>query len=128
MVSIETIIGYKLKKECEQYKSQAEEIAGLQFDNRSFCTDFKALSCAHANIDKAGLSHWFTPVLAPGKCIGFMLKLEYPNCTKKKGDTVPYTTGEFLHYPEIWEPVYKKKGVSKEVDFTQSPKCMGSFQ
>lgn len=103
------VVGYKLKKDFEYLKIQAEEIAGLQFDNRSFCTDFKHQSNAHDKINSAGVLHWFTPILSPGKCIGFQLKLEYPNCTKKKGDIVPYTTGEFLHYPEIWEPVYKKK-------------------
>lgn len=42
------------------------------------------------------------------KICGFILIREYPGCSKKVGDFVPYTTGEFLGYPEIWKPVYKK--------------------
>lgn len=37
---------------------------------------------------------------------GFILLREYPGCKKKKGDFEPYTSGEFLKYPEIWKPVY----------------------
>jgi len=36
------------------------------------------------------------------KICGFILIREYPGCSKKVGDFVPYTTGEFLGYPEIW--------------------------
>lgn len=42
------------------------------------------------------------------KIKGFILIREYPGCGKKVGDFEPYTTGEFLKYPEIWEPVYTK--------------------
>jgi len=37
---------------------------------------------------------------------GFILLREYPGCNKKKGDLEPYTSGMFLQYPEIWQPVY----------------------
>lgn len=40
------------------------------------------------------------------KCVGFILQKEYPGCKRKVGDFEPYTTGEFLQYPEIWLPVY----------------------
>lgn len=40
-------------------------------------------------------------------CIGFILVKEYPNCRKKLGYFEPFTTGEFLKYPEYWRPVYK---------------------
>jgi hypothetical protein len=50
------------------------------------------------------------------KIRGFTLKVEYPNCPKKVGYFEPYTTGEFLKYPEIWQPVYvPEKVASKEV-------------
>jgi len=39
------------------------------------------------------------------KCKGFILIREYPN-SRKLGSFEPYTTGEFLKYPEIWKPVY----------------------
>ena len=39
---------------------------------------------------------------------GFILLIEYPGCNKKVGHYEPYTTGEFLKYPKIWEPVYHK--------------------
>lgn len=42
----------------------------------------------------------------PRNISGFILKKEYPGCKKKVGDFEKYTTGEFLKYPEIWEPVY----------------------
>ena len=41
------------------------------------------------------------------KLIGFVLLIEYPGCRKKAGDFEPFTTGEFLIYPKIWEPVYR---------------------
>ena len=37
---------------------------------------------------------------------GFILIREYPN-SKKIGTFEPYTTGEYLKYPEIWKPVYE---------------------
>lgn len=37
---------------------------------------------------------------------GFILLREYPGCNKKKGTFEPFTSGMFLQYPEIWEPVY----------------------
>ena len=37
---------------------------------------------------------------------GFRLVREYPGCGRKLGDFEPFTSGEFLKYPEIWEPVY----------------------
>lgn len=42
------------------------------------------------------------------KCIGYILRIEYPGCNKRKGYFEPYTTGEFSKYPEIWKPVYEK--------------------
>lgn len=40
---------------------------------------------------------------------GFTLIREYPGCNKKVGDFEPYTSGNFLSYPEIWKPVYTKQ-------------------
>jgi len=42
------------------------------------------------------------------KVAGFILIREYPGCKKKVGQFEPYTSGEFLNYPQIWRPVYKK--------------------
>ncbi len=39
--------------------------------------------------------------------IGFKLKFQYPGCRRHVGSFEPYTTGEFLKYPDVWEPVYK---------------------
>ena len=39
---------------------------------------------------------------------GFILLIEYPGCRKKVGDFEPCTTGEFIKYPMIWKPVFKK--------------------
>jgi hypothetical protein len=36
---------------------------------------------------------------------GFILKKQYPGCNKPLGYFEPYTTGEFLNYPDFWEPV-----------------------
>ena len=36
---------------------------------------------------------------------GFILIAEYPGCRRKKGDFEPYTTGDFLNYPDVWKPV-----------------------
>jgi len=36
---------------------------------------------------------------------GFILIAEYPGCRRKKGDFEPYTSGEFLNYPDVWKPV-----------------------
>lgn len=36
---------------------------------------------------------------------GFILIAEYPGCRRKKGDFEPYTSGEFLKYPDVWKPV-----------------------
>ncbi len=40
------------------------------------------------------------------KCTGFILIREYPN-SKKFGYFEPFTTGEFLKFPDIWKPVYE---------------------
>lgn len=40
---------------------------------------------------------------------GFILLIEYPGCNRRKGDFEPYTSGTFLQYPLIWEPVYTKE-------------------
>ena len=40
---------------------------------------------------------------------GFILLREYPGCGKKKGSFEPFTSGLFLNYPEIWQPVYTTK-------------------
>jgi hypothetical protein len=40
---------------------------------------------------------------------GFILIREYPGCNKRVGDFEPYTSGNFLRYPEIWKPVYTKQ-------------------
>lgn len=37
---------------------------------------------------------------------GFILLIEYPGCRRRVGDFEPLTSGEFLNYPQIWEPVY----------------------
>lgn len=37
---------------------------------------------------------------------GFKLIRNYPGSRREVGDFEPYTSGEFLKYPEIWEPVY----------------------
>lgn len=42
------------------------------------------------------------------KIKGFRLRYEYPGCKRKKGEFEPYTSGEFLKYPDVWEPVYHK--------------------
>lgn len=47
------------------------------------------------------------------KCTGFVLLKEYPGCKTKKGSFEPFTTGEFLKYPDVWEPVYNKLGETK---------------
>lgn len=39
-------------------------------------------------------------------CKHFILIKEYPN-SKPLGAIEPYTTGEFSHYPEFWQPIYK---------------------
>lgn len=36
---------------------------------------------------------------------GFKLIRKYPGCFKEIGDFEPYTSGDFLKYPEIWLPV-----------------------
>lgn len=41
------------------------------------------------------------------KCVGFVLKREYPG-SKQKGVFEPFTTGNFFNYPEVWSPVYVK--------------------
>jgi|CXWL01.1.fsa_nt_gi hypothetical protein len=43
------------------------------------------------------------------KCKGFVLIREYPNCRKKIGSFEPFTTGEFLRYPDIWKPIYESE-------------------
>lgn len=48
------------------------------------------------------------------KCIGFILIREYPR-SKKLHSFEPYTTGEFLRYPEIWKPIYNETGPTKVV-------------
>ena len=47
------------------------------------------------------------------KCKGFILIREYPN-SKKVGSFEPFTTGEFLRYPEIWKPIYEDETVRTE--------------
>lgn len=37
---------------------------------------------------------------------GFILKVKYPGCHKNVGDFEPYTTGLYIQFPDIWEPVY----------------------
>lgn len=39
--------------------------------------------------------------------VGFILKKKYPGCNKPLGYFEPFTTGEFLKFPEYWEPIYK---------------------
>ena len=41
------------------------------------------------------------------KCKGFILLKEYPHSKKTIGAFEPFTTGEFLKYPEIWQPLYE---------------------
>lgn len=36
---------------------------------------------------------------------GFILIRDYPGNRRKIGDFEPYTSGDFLRYPEIWSPV-----------------------
>ena len=36
---------------------------------------------------------------------GFILIAEYPGCNRRKGSFEPYTSGEFLKYPDVWKPV-----------------------
>jgi hypothetical protein len=48
------------------------------------------------------------------KIEGFVLIREYPGCGRRKGDFEPYTSGEFLKYPEIWQPVYKKSYIREQ--------------
>lgn len=38
----------------------------------------------------------------------FKLIKKYPGCNKPLGYVEPYTTGEFLEYPEFWEPIYRE--------------------
>lgn len=38
---------------------------------------------------------------------GFILKREYPGCNKQIGYFERYTSGQFMAYPEIWQPVYE---------------------
>lgn len=45
------------------------------------------------------------------KCKGFILLREYPGCHKKVGAFEPYTTGEYLSYPEVWKPVYEENEI-----------------
>ena len=40
------------------------------------------------------------------KPYGFRLIREYPGCNRKIGDYEPFTTGEFIKYPDVWKPVY----------------------
>lgn len=40
---------------------------------------------------------------------GFRLLIEYPGCRRRVGDFEPCTTGEFIKYPKIWEPVFTKQ-------------------
>jgi len=40
---------------------------------------------------------------------GFKLLIEYPGCRKKVGDYEPNTTGEFIQYPRIWQPVFTRR-------------------
>lgn len=41
------------------------------------------------------------------RCIGFILIKKYPRCKKPLGYFEPYTTGEFLNYPDNWKPVFE---------------------
>lgn len=47
------------------------------------------------------------------KCKGFILIREYPR-SRKIGAFEPFTTGEFLNYPEIWKPIYEDETVRTE--------------
>lgn len=49
------------------------------------------------------------------KVIGFKLKVKYPGCNKEIGYFEPLTTGEFMNYPDIWEPVWVDD-TSKEIN------------
>lgn len=40
---------------------------------------------------------------------GFILMIEYPGCSKRVGYYEKCTSGEFLNYPAIWKPVFKKR-------------------
>lgn len=48
------------------------------------------------------------------KCIGFILLKRYPGCRRSVGSFEPFTTGEFLQYPEIWQPVYNNQSVETD--------------
>lgn len=39
----------------------------------------------------------------------FILIRKYPGCNKPIGYIEPNTTGEFIKYPEIWEPIFTKR-------------------
>lgn len=45
---------------------------------------------------------------------GFILLRKYPGCNKKVGDFEPFTSGEFLNYPEIWAPIYTDREIRKQ--------------
>lgn len=40
--------------------------------------------------------------------ISFKLIKKYPGCKHELGYIEPYTTGEYVDYPEFWEPQYKQ--------------------
>lgn len=48
------------------------------------------------------------------KILGFILIREYPGCSRKVGYFEKYSTGDFLNYPEIWQPVYSKDYIRNE--------------
>ena len=45
---------------------------------------------------------------------GFVLIREYPG-SKKVGTFEPYTTGQFISYPQIWHPIYDDETVTTEL-------------
>lgn len=52
------------------------------------------------------------------KCKGFVLIREYPNCRRKVGSFEPFTTGEFLRYPDIWQPIFESGSVVETERYT----------
>ena len=53
--------------------------------------------------------------MSKDKIKGYKLLIEYPGCSKGVGYFEPYTSGAFLNYPKIWEPVYTKKHIRSTI-------------
>ena len=45
---------------------------------------------------------------------GFILIRSYPGCNRNLGSFEPYTTGNFIEYPHLWEPVYQESYIRDE--------------